>query len=413
MDILGLRSGPYVEPDRLKMPARNCIDANEDFTELEKCTPQKRQRNDFLHDSTTEEPKKRRARISRISNKIEKKSPEFSSIRPQGGLIRPNIGDIATAIVNLDRRPDRLAECAKKLQKHCPALQWTRFSATDGKVTHIPTSDVVYDWNTRENCVYQRKRSVRKGWNDLDSYRDLDLTLSPGERGCASSHIRAWRRCLELSSAPGCFGRPLLVLEDDAAPIEDFTPVLERALKDLPEDSDVLYLGYSQAGDWRREVSPDLVEAEYVWTTVAYIVWPAGAKKMLNNLPVNQPVDNWMAGLTAAGKITSYCTRPKIVGQAEPWNVNSDVGHSDEFYWGTDSDIRHSDDFYWGTYPHGLSLAADDVADRMAPQNALADQVAAEASLPRVGNSIVGGIAGGSLWADASDSDEDAVDLVR
>lgn len=158
------------------------------------------------------------------------------------------------------------------------------------------------------------------------------------------SHIRAWRRCLELA---GGSNRPLLVLEDDAAPTADFASTLPRALQALPGDTHLLYLGYSQAADWRREVSPDLVEAEYVWTTVAYMIWPAGARILLSLLPINEPVDNWMAAACASHKVKSYCVRPKIVHQAEPWNINSDVAHSDEHYWGPCSDILHSDAFYW------------------------------------------------------------------
>jgi len=70
-------------------------------------------------------------------------------------------------------------------------------------------------------------------------------------------------------------------------------------MRDTPEDAQCLYLGYSQAADWKREVSADVVESIYVWTTVAYIIWPAGARLLLNQLPVNQPVDNWMATLAA------------------------------------------------------------------------------------------------------------------
>jgi GR25 family glycosyltransferase involved in LPS biosynthesis len=141
---------------------------------------------------------------------------------------------------------------------------------------------------------------------------------------------------------------PILVLEDDAAPTPEFTELLARAAKALPADADILYLGYSQAADWRRQVSSEIVESEYVWTTVGYIVWPSAARKMLAKLPVDQPVDNWMACMNASGELKSYCMRPKIVRQADAWNVNSDVGHSDEKYWGSDSDIRHSDEFYWG-----------------------------------------------------------------
>jgi hypothetical protein len=139
-------------------------------------------------------------------------------------------------------------------------------------------------------------------------------------------------------------------MEDDAQPTAAFTAQLVRVAQSqaLPADADILYLGYSQAAEWRRDVSPEIVESEYVWTTVAYIVWPSAARKMLSRLPVDQPVDNWMASMNASGDLKSYCMRPKIVRQADSWNVNSDVGHSDEKYWGADSDIRHSDEFYWG-----------------------------------------------------------------
>merc|ERR1712194_131416 len=207
-------------------------------------------------------------------------------------------------------------------------------------------TDVTHTWNTAHNCVFQKKRAIRKGWNDLDTYVDRDLDMSPGERGCASSHIRAWQNCLEVASTDG--NEPLLVLEDDAAPTVDFVETVALALEALPSNADILYLGYSQASDWRRQISANLVESEYVWTTVAYIVWPSGARKFLSKLPIDGPVDNWMAGLNAAGYVNAYCARPKVVLQAEAWNVNSDVAHSDEHYWGPDSDIKHSDHLYWG-----------------------------------------------------------------
>lgn len=257
---------------------------------------------------------------------------------------------LQAVIINLDRRPDRLDGCATRLRTHCPWLCHNRFSATDGKKEDVSLLEVVTSWHTGQNCVYQRMRSVRKGWNDLDSYQERQLVLSAGERGCAHSHIRAWRHCLDCA---GSANEPLLVLEDDAAPTPQFTAVLKRALAVLPPDADVLYLGYSQGADWPKEVSADLVEAGYVWTTVGYLVWPAGAKKLLANLPVDQPVDNYMAQLCADGKLQSYCVRPKIVLQAEAWNVNSDVAHSDEHYWGPSSDVVHSDQFYWGGQPSG------------------------------------------------------------
>jgi len=253
-------------------------------------------------------------------------------------------------IVNLDRRPDRMSDCVSKLSFHCPWLQYSRFSASDGRRDEIALTDVVNSWHTGRNVVYQKLRSQRKSWDDLHMYQEKDLVLSPGERGCAFSHIRAWRHCLEVCEEDNT---PLLVLEDDAEPTADFTANLKSALLDLPSDPHVLYLGYSQASNWRSEIGTNLVESDYVWTTVGYLVWPAGARLMLSQLPVDQPVDNFMADLCARGTMRSYCVRPKVVLQAEAWNVNSDVGHSDEV---TPSDIRHSDSFYWGSLDARSSL---------------------------------------------------------
>lgn len=250
-------------------------------------------------------------------------------------------------VVNLDRRPDRMEGCSERLRLNCPWLKHERIDASDGRRDVISKEDVGTSWNTADNVIYQKKRAIRKGWDDLDSYQIRQLELSPGERGCSMSHVRSWQLCLEQA---GDTNKPLVVLEDDAAPTPEFTSILRRALASLPSDADVLYLGYSQAAEWRSEVSENLVESEYVWTTVGYIVWPAGARKLLSQRPVEGPVDNWMAGLAAAGELKSYAVRPKVVLQADAWNVNSDVAHSDEHYWGpsADSNILHSDAFYWG-----------------------------------------------------------------
>mmetsp|Transcript_47653 Transcript_47653/g.111527 ORF Transcript_47653/g.111527 Transcript_47653/m.111527 type:complete len:383 (-) Transcript_47653:126-1274(-) len=263
--------------------------------------------------------------------------------------VSAHLANIKAVLINLDRRPDRLAECSKRLETHCPWLQYNRMRASDGKIDTITSEEVSNSWHTGRNVVYQKIRSRRKGWDDLHTYVIRELPMSAGERGCASSHIRAWRHCIDVCSP----SQPLLVFEDDAVPTQEFTEGLSRALASLPSDADVLYLGYSQAAEWRRHVSPELVEAEYVWTTVAYMVWPEGAHKLLSKLPVNQPVDNFMATLCADGDIKAYCMRPKIVHQADGWNVKSDVGHSDEAPppGAVKSDVFHTDDKYWGAGP--------------------------------------------------------------
>jgi len=292
------------------------------------CTPFGRVRNDA-------------SKLGLTKKKLKQKKESQTKSGPQKVKVSKALQSLQSIVISLERRKDRMDGCTARLTEHCPWLQHEYFRASDGRKDVIGEDQVTTRWHTGKNTEYQKIRSTRKGWDDLDTYIVKELNHSAGERGCSSSHIRAWQHCLE-KCAPD---EPLLVLEDDAAPTADFTEVLDRTLRVLPKDAHVLYLGYSQAADWKREISPDLVEAEYVWTTVAYMIWPAGARILLNRLPIDQPVDNWMATACAEGGIKSYCVRPKIIRQCDMWNVNSDVGHSDEMYWGPpeQSDIRHSD----------------------------------------------------------------------
>ena len=65
------------------------------------------------------------------------------------------------------------------------------------------------------------------------------------------------------------------------------------------------------------------------WTTVGYIIWPAGARLRISRLPVEGPVGNYMAQRCAEGDLNAYGVLPMTIRQGAEWNVNSDVGHSD------------------------------------------------------------------------------------
>ena len=69
---------------------------------------------------------------------------------------------------------------------------------------------------------------------------------------------------------------------------------------------------------------------DFVWTTVGYVLWPAGARKLLKLRPVNAPVDNFIAVHLRAGRLGGFSVRPGVVRQAQTWNVGSDVPHSDD-----------------------------------------------------------------------------------
>jgi len=184
--------------------------------------------------------------------------------------------------------------------------------------------------------------------------------MSGGERGCAHSHFRLWKVAADRTE-------PTLALEDDAQIVFDrtggngmssgkvFTARLVAALKRAPKDFDVIYLGWSgwRGGHYRRRDENDgedeesrkfIRKAEYVWTTVAYVISQAGAKKLLAAAgPMNQPVDNFMAWEASQGRLNSYV----CVDEGDEDGTWSG-GIVDQYDFQGDTDITKSDGGHQG-----------------------------------------------------------------
>jgi len=148
----------------------------------------------------------------------------------------------------------------------------------------------------------------------------VDYEFSPGERGCAHSHYRMWQHAAKADG-------PTLILEDDVQlefkrsngrkmDGKAFTERLDMGVREAEKrGADVLYLGWSgfREGNYKHHASKpgrrnDVVrKAEYVWTTVAYLIWPAAAKKLLKRAqPMDQPVDNFIGWECREGRLKSF-----------------------------------------------------------------------------------------------------------
>lgn len=282
------------------------------------------------------------------------RSPQPPSVlkadSPAAGLV--------SLILGLERRPDRRQRCEDMLAKEAPWLKTEFFPATDGKADKIPDDEVSKTWNTASNSHYGAYEDVKgkdgKVLYTAEQFADpgVDYEFSPGERGCAHSHYRMWQRVLKE-------GKPMLILEDDVELIFErtgggtssgavFTERFELGMAESAKvNADVLYLGWSghREGNYKHNEEPEglkssiLRRAEYVWTTVAYVLWPEGARKLLDQAkPMNQPVDNFMGWECREGRLNSY--------------VLLDEGDDDETWAGGivtqkdfhgDSDIQKSD----------------------------------------------------------------------
>jgi len=316
-------------------------------------------------------------------------------------------------LLGLERRPDRRERCEKMLAEHAPWLSVEFFRATDGKADVIPDEEVAKTWNTKCNSLYGAYEDVMdKNGNVLHTAADfadpgVEYEFSPGERGCAHSHYCMWKRVAEMEG-------PMLILEDDVQldfertdgsrmSGEVFKERLANGMQAAADkEADVLYLGWSGFRDGnykhlkapRGKKSPVVRKAEYVWTTVAYVLWPAGAKKLLDRAqPMNQPVDNFMGWESREGRLSSW--------------VLLDSGDTDDTWAGGivtqldfngDSDIKKSDGGDQGDDPTAYlakrpvqqeaieeigkqALAQDKVAEEVV-QGTVAGEDAAEGDAP-------------------------------
>lgn len=225
---------------------------------------------------------------------------------------------IRTLVINLARRRDRWNSISERLRplETGGILQVERLEAVDASQETIPESSVGLSWTTDRNAKYDGREGYHAG---------VQLDLSPGERGCAMSHVTVWRTL-------DC--EPVLVLEDDAVPGPRFAHHFKEALRAVPEGSDALYLGHINGAPLGERVAKNMFVAEYLWTTVAYLLWPQGARRLLAALPVDEPVDNFMAWQMSTGQIRVLAMEPPLVEQELEWDEKSDVKHSDDAVFG-------------------------------------------------------------------------------
>jgi GR25 family glycosyltransferase involved in LPS biosynthesis len=269
--------------------------------------------------------------------------------------------------INLQSRPEKWIQIQQEAVRVSQsfAAQMQRFpactggpppcpppSSTNSTPTETPTSfssadenDVQWEWDATNNARYSAR--VIPG----------PKILTPGERGCARSHVALWRelvhdpthRCSDNGDARHSSGGSsssthdsengptMLVLEDDVSFTSHrgqsrFEKCWARAWEQLPRGNDptwgILYLGFSDRGarvllerdgargdcpPHRRRTSHDprhptvhLYRPEYGFHTHAYIITQAAAALLLDQLPVVGPIDVWLADNQWFG-IPTFC----------------------------------------------------------------------------------------------------------
>lgn len=146
------------------------------------------------------------------------------------------------------------------------------------------------------------------------------------------SHIKAWKTFLD-SSAPYA-----VILEEDAVLTEDFAPSLKKAITEVPDDYDILYLGCygctSSCNQWTmlmpyikffrtfKEINPTIISPVVAVALHGYVISRKGAERLLQLLDhrLFTHVDGCIVLMSMIHQLTAYSVSKLIVSQTSTNN---------------------------------------------------------------------------------------------
>ena len=156
---------------------------------------------------------------------------------------------------------------------------------------------------------------------DQLDFGNVKKKLNNAEIGCFLSHHNLYKRILDEGHETA------LILEDDCLFIEGYKEVVEQAMKDIPKDWDMLYLGQAnydsikiaQSAELKthaikENVSGRLYRASRCWLTHAYVVNRKVLPKLIEGTKVlYASIDGVLADLQE--NLNVYAIYPNIVKQ--------------------------------------------------------------------------------------------------
>jgi GR25 family glycosyltransferase involved in LPS biosynthesis len=163
----------------------------------------------------------------------------------------------------------------------------------------------IYEGAIRSPGVYGKKFDFTPYYNSVltkdwdhglwKSSESFMMDMSDGEKGIIMSHYNLWKKIANEKE-------PHIILEDDAIGVNSNTQiVLDEIIKTLPKDFDIYLLGFI---DLEASNVTNLHEKVNEFVLLhSYIITPKGAQKILEQLPINMPVDSWLSSISDKIKI--------------------------------------------------------------------------------------------------------------
>ena len=175
----------------------------------------------------------------------------------------------------------------------------------------------------------------------------MTVNMTASERACAQSHINVWKIIAErndcihsledLENLMGWYRQSnavftsytsskeewFLIMEDDAH-IKDlvlrgdsFCSYVSSLLNGLKETVDMIYLGHAipSSAKIHHGKSKQMIKPNYLWQLHAYLITKRTAGILLNFLPVDSPVDTFIAKLIHEKTISAYAVKDQLIKQ--------------------------------------------------------------------------------------------------
>jgi GR25 family glycosyltransferase involved in LPS biosynthesis len=203
-------------------------------------------------------------------------------------------------VINLDRRYERWSGFLDQTQNSSLINKFhKRISAIDGK-----------DLTNNDFIQYVRV----EGYNDIISSKQTKgLYLSRGAIGLAMTYYRICENCI----------RSTILLEDDIIISKQFDKVFAQAFMELPEDWDILYLGWCQSSNLKIIPITEHISSisGQVNGTHGWMINPLSAKKILNIFPLRYQIDT---EIYLNKNLKKYSTTIPIVSQSKIY-AHSDI----------------------------------------------------------------------------------------
>lgn len=204
----------------------------------------------------------------------------------------------ATYLINLRRRPDRLALFRRDYSKSDIPHDFKLIDAVDGSKLNIE----------RQQLTELAKAELQQ--LEKTGYRTRHYQLTRGAIGCYLSHIRVWQQALKDEKDV------VLIFEDDAKIPADFQEQVNTKMKNAPSDWDIILLGVACHTCQGIRTRPGFLRVKKFWLLHSYIIRGSAIQKIFKSdalFPIAQQIDSLLSEMGEILKI--YATTPVISDQ--------------------------------------------------------------------------------------------------